>query len=182
MRTGANDYLTKPFALDELTNVLERSAHPPAPRTWSRASLRERLRTQEGMGNLIGRTPEMEKLYRILSKVAFTTHPVLILGESGTGKELVAFQPVRRDFAFLVPAATPAEMLLRAARGAERTLITEVRLFDVFEGGSLPDGMKSLALEATLQPRDRTLTDAEIEAASQKLIAAVGKATGGTLR
>jgi two-component system response regulator HydG len=52
--------------------------------------LRERLRTQKGMGNLIGNSPEMEKVYRILSKVAFSTHPVLILGESGTGKELVA--------------------------------------------------------------------------------------------
>ncbi len=89
MRTGATDYLTKPFALEELATVLERSAQRRHFDMESRA-LRERLRTQHGMGNLIGRTPEMEKLYRILSKVAFTTHPVLILGESGTGKELVA--------------------------------------------------------------------------------------------
>ena len=89
MRTGANDYLTKPFALEELVTVLERSALRQHVNMESRA-LRDRLRTQKGLGNLIGNTPEMEKLYRILSKVAFTTHPVLILGESGTGKELVA--------------------------------------------------------------------------------------------
>ncbi len=89
MRTGAIDYLTKPFALEELATVLERSAQGRHFDMESRA-LRQRLRTQQGMGNLIGRTPEMEKLYRILSKVAFTTHPVLILGESGTGKEVVA--------------------------------------------------------------------------------------------
>ena len=89
MRNGANDYLTKPFALDELTSVLERSAERRHLNVEAR-TLRERLRTQEGMGNLIGRTEGMERLYRILSKVAFTTHPVLILGESGTGKELVA--------------------------------------------------------------------------------------------
>jgi DNA-binding NtrC family response regulator len=89
MRTGANDYLTKPFSVEELTSVLERSAQRRHFDMESR-QLRERLRTQKGKGNLIGRTPEMEKLYRILSKVAFTSHPVLILGESGTGKEVVA--------------------------------------------------------------------------------------------
>jgi len=89
MRTGVGDYLTKPFTLDELTSTLERAAHR---RTFDMESrlLRERLRTGVGMGNMIGRSPAMEKLYRILSKVAFSTHPVLILGESGTGKELVA--------------------------------------------------------------------------------------------
>ena len=89
MRIGASDYLTKPFALEELTGVLERSARRVHFDLQSRR-LRERLRTEKGMGDLIGRSPEMEKVYRILSKVAFSTHPVLILGESGTGKELVA--------------------------------------------------------------------------------------------
>ena len=89
MRNGAGDYLTKPFAMEELSTVLERAAQRRHFDLESRR-LRERLRTQQGMGNLIGRSPEMEKLYRIVSKVAFSTHPVLILGESGTGKELVA--------------------------------------------------------------------------------------------
>jgi two-component system response regulator HydG len=89
MRTGANDYLTKPFALDDLSAVLDRAAERRSVDTASRR-LREKLRSQQGLGNLIGSSPEMEKIYRILSKVAQTTHPVLILGESGTGKELIA--------------------------------------------------------------------------------------------
>jgi DNA-binding NtrC family response regulator len=89
MRTGATDYLTKPFAIDEISGVLERASERRTVDNSSRR-LRERLRNQQGLGNLIGRSPEMEKLYRILSKVAQSSHPVLILGESGTGKELVA--------------------------------------------------------------------------------------------
>jgi DNA-binding NtrC family response regulator len=89
MRTGADDYLTKPFALEELAAVLERAGESRTVDVASR-QLREKLRTEQGLGNIIGRSGEMEKLYRILSKVAQTRHPVLILGESGTGKELVA--------------------------------------------------------------------------------------------
>jgi DNA-binding NtrC family response regulator len=89
MRTGANDYLTKPFALDDLAAALGRAAERRSVDTANRR-LREKLRSQQGLGNLIGNSPEMEKIYRILSKVAQTTHPVLILGESGTGKELIA--------------------------------------------------------------------------------------------
>jgi DNA-binding NtrC family response regulator len=89
MRCGASDYLTKPFAMDELSTVLDRAAQNHTADTATR-QLRERLRLSDGLGSMIGRSPEMEKLYRILSKVAQTTHPVLILGESGTGKELVA--------------------------------------------------------------------------------------------
>ncbi|HEV2274773.1 MAG TPA: sigma-54 dependent transcriptional regulator [Acidobacteriaceae bacterium] len=89
MRTGAADYLTKPFAPDELASVLERAAERRNANSESR-DLRERLRSQQGLGNIIGRSPEMEKLYRILAKVAQGSHPVLILGESGVGKELIA--------------------------------------------------------------------------------------------
>ncbi|MDR3724141.1 MAG: sigma-54 dependent transcriptional regulator [Terracidiphilus sp.] len=89
MRCGASDYLTKPFAMDELSTVLDRAAATHLTDSSTR-QLRERLRMSQGLGSMIGRAPEMEKLYRILSKVAVTSHPVLILGESGTGKELVA--------------------------------------------------------------------------------------------
>ena len=96
--------------------------------------------------------------------------------------ELPPFQPVRRDFAFLVDAAVSSDAVLRAARGAERALISGVSLFDVYAGDKLPEGKKSLAIEVVFQPRERTLTDAEIEAACQKVISAVVKATGASLR
>ncbi|MDE2517058.1 MAG: phenylalanine--tRNA ligase subunit beta [Rhodospirillales bacterium] len=95
---------------------------------------------------------------------------------------LSAFQPVRRDFAFVVDATVPAEALLRAARGAERTLIAGVVLFDRFAGGALGAGKVSLGIEVTFQPVAATLTEAEIEAASAKVVAAVAKATGAVLR
>ena len=88
MRTGADDYLTKPFTLEELAAVLERAGEGRKTDVASRG-YRDSY-TEEGLGNIIGRSGEMERLYRILSKVAQTSHPVLILGESGTGKELVA--------------------------------------------------------------------------------------------
>jgi phenylalanyl-tRNA synthetase beta chain len=96
--------------------------------------------------------------------------------------DLPPFQPVRRDFAFIVDVAVAADSVLRAAKGAERTLITGVTLFDLYEGQRMAEGKKSLGVEVTFQPRERTLTDAEIEAASLKVVAAVAKATGATLR
>ncbi len=95
---------------------------------------------------------------------------------------LSPFQPVERDFAFLVDAAVEAEKLVRAARNADKALIAGARVFDVYAGKGVPDGKKSLAIAVTLQPMERTLTDAEIEAVSNKIVAAVAKATGATLR
>jgi phenylalanyl-tRNA synthetase beta chain len=95
---------------------------------------------------------------------------------------LSVLQPIERDFAFVVDRALPAEALLRAARGVDRKLVSEIRLFDVYEGAGLPQGKKSLAITVVLQPQDRTLTDAEIEGFAKRLIAQVEKATGGKLR
>jgi phenylalanyl-tRNA synthetase beta chain len=108
-----------------------------------------------------------------LPRVSGHTRPLL---------RLSVFQPVERDFAFIVDRDVAAETLLRAARGVDRKLVTDIRLFDVYEGKGLPDGKKSLAVAVTLQPQEATLTDAEIEAFSSRLVAAVEKATGGTLR
>ena len=96
--------------------------------------------------------------------------------------ELSPFQAVERDFAFIVDAETPAESLLRAARGADKALIADARIFDVYAGQGIPEGKKSLALSITLQPRERTLTDPEIEAVARTVVERVVKATGGTLR
>ena len=96
--------------------------------------------------------------------------------------ELSPFQPVRRDFAFVVDAGVEALKLVRAAEGADRKLVSSVSVFDVFTGASLGEGRKSIAIEVTLKPAERTMTDEDLDAVSQKIVAAVAKATGGTLR
>ncbi|HEY4472868.1 MAG TPA: phenylalanine--tRNA ligase subunit beta, partial [Stellaceae bacterium] len=108
--------------------------------------------------------------------------PLPRAGRARAPLKLSVFQPVERDFAFVVDRDLPAETLLRAARSVDRKLVSEIRLFDVYEGKGLPDGKKSLAISVVLQPQDATLTDAEIDAFSKRLVAAVEKATGGTLR
>ena len=107
------------------------------------------------------------------------------LPRAGRGRpplRLSVFQPVERDFAFIVDRDLPAETLLRAARGVDRKLVSEIRLFDLYEGKGLPEGKKSLAITVTLQPQEATLTDSELEGFSKRLVATVEKATGGTLR
>jgi phenylalanyl-tRNA synthetase beta chain len=96
--------------------------------------------------------------------------------------EALDLLPVRRDFAFVLDAKVPAGDVVRAALSADRKLIANVSVFDLFEGKSLGEGKKSLALEVTLQPREKTLTDAEIEAVAQRIVAEVAKATGGQIR
>ena len=96
--------------------------------------------------------------------------------------DLPALQPVRRDFAFVVPAGVAAQGVLRAAQSAARGLVADVRLFDVFEGGGLAAGERSLGVEVVLQPQERSLTDQEIEAACATIVAAVSKSTGARLR
>lgn len=96
--------------------------------------------------------------------------------------ELIPFQPVTRDFAFLVASDVPAEKIARAAAGADKALVDQVHVFDEYTGKGVPEGRKSIAIEVRLQPRDATLTEDQLEAASAKIVAAVEKTTGGVLR
>ena len=103
-------------------------------------------------------------------------------GSTRPALSVSALQAVERDFAFVVDAGVDALMLVNAAMGADKTLIDDVRVFDEFIGGALGEGKKSLALTVRMQPSDKTLKDADIEAVSNKVIEKVTKATGGVLR
>jgi phenylalanyl-tRNA synthetase beta chain len=96
--------------------------------------------------------------------------------------ELSAFQPVSRDFAFIVDRAVKAGDIVRAAQGVDKKLISDVTVFDVYEGKGIDDGRKSIAIAVTMQPREKTMTDEEIDAVGAKITAEVTKKTGGVLR
>jgi two-component system response regulator HydG len=163
MRRGARDYLTKPFAVDELSAALDRAAQDHRTDTATR-QLREKLRLSEGPGTMIGRSPAMEKIYRILSKVAVSTHPVLILGESGTGKELVArtlhaygpnaqrpFLPV--DCGSIVPTLMESELFGYVKGAFTGAIRSKDGLLVAAEGGTVfldEIGELSLELQAKL--------------------------------
>ena len=108
-----------------------------------------------------------------LPKSQKTTRPALNASQ---------LQAVTRDFAFVVSADVPAEKIVRAARAADKALVESVSVFDVFAGAAIGEGRKSVAIEVTLQPRDRTLTEEEIDRVSKAIVAAVASATGGELR
>ena len=193
MRIGAGDYLTKPFALEELTTVLERAGQRRHFDLQSR-ELRERLRSQKGVGGLVGQSPEMEKLYRILSKVAFSTHPVMILGESGTGKELVArsihlngpnaAKPfVAVDCGSLVPTLIESELfghVKGAFTGADRAkegLLAAAEGGTVFldEIGELPLDLQAKLLRALQEKEVRPVGSTQARPISARVLAATNR-------
>ncbi len=147
MKNGAYDYVTKPFSVDELKLLLERVANHLKLKSENRM-LREKVKSKQGFGGIVGRAPEMEKLYRIIAKAANSVHPVLILGESGTGKEMVArsihysgpfrdkpFIPV--DCGSLVPTLIESELfgyVKGAFTGANQT---KDGLMAMAEGGTI---------------------------------------------
>jgi len=166
MKNGAYDYVTKPFSLEELRLLLDRLASHLKLKTENRV-LREKIKSKQGFGNIIGRSPEMEKLYRIVAKAANSTHPVLILGESGTGKELIArsihfsgpfrgkpFIPV--DCGSLVPTLIESELFghvkgaFTGAQHAKDGLLTIADGGTVFldEVGELPIDLQAKLLRA----------------------------------
>jgi phenylalanyl-tRNA synthetase beta chain len=95
---------------------------------------------------------------------------------------LSPLQPVERDFAFLVDRGVKAGDIVRAAQSADRKLVEAVTVFDIYEGEGIEAGKKSIAIAVTLQPREKTMTDEEIEAVARKIVAEVTKRTGGALR
>ncbi|MBL4588878.1 MAG: phenylalanine--tRNA ligase subunit beta [Alphaproteobacteria bacterium] len=107
------------------------------------------------------------------------------LRKKGTARPLLkasTLQPISRDFAFLVDQHVEANTLIRAAKAADKKLISDANIFDVYVGKNIEDGKKSVALSITLQPTEQTLTDKEIEGVGQKIIDAVAQKTGGILR
>lgn len=104
---------------------------------------------------------------------------------SGTAKPLLkaeSLQPLSRDFAFVVAKNVTAAKLVRAIKDADKNLIRDVQVFDVYEGEHVAAGMKSVAVSVILQPTEKTLTDAEIDTTVQNITRTVEKATGATLR
>jgi DNA-binding NtrC family response regulator len=197
MRIGAGDYLTKPFALEDLKLVIERAGQRLHFHQESR-QLRERLRTNKGMGELVGQSPEMEKLYRILSKVALSTHPVLILGESGTGKEMVArsihgngpnaakpFVPV--DCGSLAPGSIESELFghvkgaFRGAHKAKEGLLASAQGGTVFldEISELPLDVQAKLLRALQERQVRPVGGTEGTPISARVLAATNRDLAG---
>ncbi len=166
MKNGAYDFVTKPFSMDELKLLLERIASHLKLKTENRM-LREKIKSKQGFGSIVGRAPEMEKLYRIIAKAAHSSHPVLILGESGTGKELVArsihFSGPYRDKPFipvdcgsLVPTLIESELFgyvkgaFTGAAQAKEGLLAIAEGGTVFldEVGELPTDLQAKLLRA----------------------------------
>ena len=197
MRIGAGDYLTKPFALADLRAVIERAGQRVNFSLDSRR-LREKLRTANGMGEMIGQSPAMEKLYRILSKVAFSTHPVLILGESGTGKEMVArsihkngpnatrpFVPV--DCGSLVAMLIESELFghvkgaFTGAHKAKEGLLVAAGGGTVFldEIGELPLDLQAKLLRALQEKEVRPVGSTQAVPISARVLAATNRDLAG---
>ena len=193
MRNGAYDYVTKPFNIDELRILLERVTSHLKLTTENRL-LREQIKSRQGFGSIIGRAPEMEKLYRIVSKAAHSTHPVLILGESGTGKELVArsihFSGPYRDKPFipvdcgsLVPTLIESELfgyVKGAFTGAVKSKDGLLALADggtVFldEIGELPVDLQAKLLRALQEKEIRPVGGTKSIPINVRILAATNK-------
>jgi DNA-binding NtrC family response regulator len=193
MKLGAYGYITKPFNTDELRLELER-VMTHLKLTAENRLMREQLRSKQGFGQLVGHSPEMEKLYRIVAKAAHSTHPVLILGESGTGKELVArsihyagpykdkpFIPV--DCGSLVPTLIESELFgyVRGAfTGAVRSkegLLATAEGGTVFldEVGELPVDLQAKLLRAIQEKEIRPVGGTRAMPINVRILAATNR-------
>ncbi len=193
MKQGAYDYVTKPFNLEELRLLLGRASAHVRLAAESKV-LRESIKTPQSFSNIVGRTPEMEKMFRIITKVAHSTHPVLILGESGTGKELVArsihFNGPNRDKPFipvdcgsLVPTLIESELfgyVKGAFTGAVRSKDGLLAIADggtilLDEIGELPVDLQSKLLRALQEKEIRPVGSTRRVPINVRILAATNR-------
>src|SRR5580692_7702288 len=193
MKNGAYDYVTKPFTIDELKLLLERVATHLRMKTENRM-LREKIKSKLGFGSIVGRAPEMEKLYRMIAKAALSNHPVLILGESGTGKEMVArsihFSGPFRDKPFipvdcgsLVPTLIESELFgyvkgaFTGAMQAKEGLLAMAEGGTVFldEIGELPIDLQAKLLRAIQEKEIRQVGSTKRTTINVRILAATNR-------
>jgi len=193
MKHGADDYMAKPFSMGELRGLLARMAEHLKTKSQGRL-LQERIRSKQGFGSIIGRSPEMERLYRIIAKAANSYHPVLILGESGTGKELVArsihFSGPLRDKPFipvdcgsLVPTLIESELFgyvkgaFTGASQAKDGLLAIAEGGTVFldEVGELPVDLQAKLLRAIQEKEIRPVGSTKRMPINVRILAATNR-------
>ena len=193
MKHGAYDYVTKPFTMDELRLLLSRVAVHLKLKSENRM-LREKIKSKQGFAGIVGRAPEMEKLYRIIAKAAHSTHPVLILGESGTGKELVArsihFSGPFRDKPFipvdcgsLVPTLIESELFGHARGAFTGAVQSKEGLLAIAEGGTvfldevgeLPVDLQAKLLRAIQEKEIRPVGSNKRTAINVRILAATNR-------
>jgi two-component system response regulator HydG len=205
MKNGAYDYVTKPFSMDELKVLLERVRGHLKLKTENR-TLREKIKSKQGFGGIVGRAPEMEKLYRMIAKAAQSNHPVLILGESGTGKELVArsihFSGPYRDKPFipvdcgsLVPTLIESELFGYVKGAFTGAVQSKDGLLSMAEGGTvfldeigeLPVDLQAKLLRAIQEREIRPVGSTKRMNINVRILAATNRdleqaVSGGTFR
>jgi DNA-binding NtrC family response regulator len=193
MKAGAYDFMTKPFSLEELKLLLERVASHLKLKTENRI-LREKIKSKQGFGSIIGRAPEMDKLYRIIAKAAHSAHPVLILGESGTGKEMVAraihysgpyrdkpFIPV--DCGSLVPTLIESELFGYVKGAFTGAMQSKAGLLAIAEGGTvfldevgeLPVDLQAKMLRALQEKEIRPVGSTKTSPINIRILAATNR-------
>jgi DNA-binding NtrC family response regulator len=193
MKAGAYDFMTKPFSLDQLKLLLERVASHLKLKTENRI-LREKIKSKQGFGSIIGRAPEMDKLYRIIAKAAHSAHPVLILGESGTGKEMVAraihhsgpyrdkpFIPV--DCGSLVPTLIESELFGYVKGAFTGAMQSKAGLLAIAEGGTvfldevgeLPVDLQAKMLRALQEKEIRPVGSTKTSPINIRILAATNR-------